>query len=264
MSNLTDVAPGPDVTENPESLSPPPPSRPPRLWNWKKWRARLVVVLMIAATVAGGRWLADSRGGAIEQFDLGTVTLTAQAIPVESSQSGQVSAVRVAPQQHVTRGQQVGTMVVSTTTATGTVKQTSVALTAPAAGIVSGDPTPVGGIVQPGQPFVQLYDPAKLTLNAAVRVQDLPKLSVGMHATLRADGLQQPVEAVMQRVVPVVSDQTDNTGKLATTQSRLQLVLAPADPADVAGLIPGLRFTGTIDTSSGVVTSVDGLHVNRG
>jgi len=256
MSTPTDVA-STEVRSDPE---PPKPVRR-RRGNWKKWRARFAVLLMIAAAAAGGIRLAEARAGAIAQFNLPTVTLTAQAISVETRKTGQVTAVDVTPMQKVTAGQRLGTILTSTTTAAGLERSKSVPLTAPADGIVSGEPRPVGSIVQPGTPFVQLYDPAQLTLDTTVRVQDLPRLSPGMVATLRADGLNQPVEAVVQRVVPRVVEPT--SGRLPTSQDRLEVVLVPKRTADVAQLIPGLRFTGSVDTGSAKTgTTTDGLHVN--
>ncbi|HST85696.1 MAG TPA: HlyD family efflux transporter periplasmic adaptor subunit [Kineosporiaceae bacterium] len=267
MSTATDVA-STEVTSNTAAPNTAPPDRPAdpptparrRRWNWKKWRARLVVLLMIAAAVAGGTRLAEARTGAIAQFDLETVTLTAQPISVESRKTGQITAVNVAPLQKVTEGQRLGTILTSTTSAAGLERSKSVPLTAPADGIVSGEPLPVGSIVQPGVPFVQLYDPDQLTFDTTVRVEDLPRLSPGMTATLRADGLSRPVEAVIQRVVPRVVEPT--SGRLPTSQDRLQLVLVPKRAADVTQLIPGLRFTGTVDTSTNAGTATDGLHIS--
>jgi multidrug resistance efflux pump len=215
---------------------------------------------MIAAAVAGGLRLAEARTGAIAQFGLETVTLTAQPISVETRKTGQVTAVNVAPLQKVTEGQRLGTILTSTTSATGQERSKSVPLTAPADGIISGEPLPVGSIVQPGMPFVQLYDPNRLTFDTTVRVEDLPRLSPGMVATLRADGLSQPVEAVVERVVPRVVEPT--SGRLPTSQDRLQVVLVPKRAADVTQLVPGLRFTGTVDTGTSTGRATDGLHIS--
>jgi multidrug resistance efflux pump len=240
----------------PETTVAPAPPKPRR--NWKAWRARAVVIVMIAAAVAGGNRLIQERNHVLARFDLGTVTLTAQAIPVESSQSGQVSSVLVHPQQQVVEGQQLGAMIVTTTYGNGKERLTPVRLTAPANGIVSSEPTPVGGIVQPGQPFVQMYDPTGLTLDAVVKVEDLSELSPGMVATLRTEGLDRDVKARVTRVVPTVTGSAAN-GELPTGQNKLQVVLTPEHVSDVARLVPGLHFTGTVDTDSG--TADDGLHV---
>lgn len=244
----TEVAPETTVT-----AAPPKPRR-----NWKAWRARVVVVLMIAAAVAGGNRLIQERSAVLARFDLGTVTLTASPIPVESSQSGQVSEVLVNPQQQVVKGQQLGTMIVTTSYGNGKQRRTPVRLTAPATGIVSSEPTPVGGIVQPGQPFVRMYDPTQLTLDAVVRVEELSKLSPGMVATLRTEGLDREVRATVTRVVPTVTGSATN-GELTAGQNKLQVVLTPEHVSAVSRLVPGLHFTGTVDTDSG--PSHDGLHV---
>jgi multidrug resistance efflux pump len=261
MSTINEVSTTtPTIQRTTES---PPPPTPRRRWNGKKWRARLVVVLMIAAAGFGGSRLADSRGHTLTQFGLGTVTLSAQSIPVAADQSGQVSSVDVIAQQHVSDGQRLGTIVVTSTTATGKQRQKSVPLTAPADGVVVGNPVPVGSVLALGEPFAVMYDPAALTLNTTVRVEDLPQLSAGMAATLRADGLDQPIQAVVQRVEPRVAGAAAGTGngKLPSSSDRLELVLVPRQPADVAGLVPGLRLTGTVDTRSGTGAPTDMLHV---
>src|SRR5205823_8995719 len=129
----------------------------------KKWRARLAVLLMIALAVFGGSKLAQARNVATAQLDLGAVTLTAAAIPVESVAPGRVTAVDVQAQQRVTAGQRLGTLLTATASASGMPSQKTVVLTAPADGIVTSEPTPVGTALQSGQPFVEIYDPAQLT-----------------------------------------------------------------------------------------------------
>jgi multidrug resistance efflux pump len=260
MTNVTEVATAPDVsTEN----NSPPASSPAvrRKPNWKKWRARFVVVLMITGAVLGASRLAQSRGATIAQFDLGTVTLTGHAIPIASSQTGQVSKVKVRAQQQVVAGQTLGTIVTTTMTATGKERRTLVPLKAPAAGVIVGEPAPVGSVVPTGQPFAQMYDPALLTLRTTMRVGDLAKLSPGMTATLHAEGLGRPVEAVVQRVVPRVESQSTDS-RLPSRQDRLELVLVPQRMADVRALVPGLRFTGTVDTDSAPASAPDILHVS--
>src|SRR5205823_3920498 len=125
----------------------------------------------------------------------------------------------------------------------------TVVLTAPADGIMTSDPTPVGTALQSGQPFVEIYDPAQLTFVATVKAQDLTRLSRGMVATLKADGLPQPVTAVVDRAVPQVV-QAGQVGQAAAGSGHLQLVLVPKRSQDVAQLVPGLRFTGKVDTTS--------------
>src|SRR5205823_5469366 len=57
------------------------PRRGPDL---KKWRARVAVLLMISAAVFAGTKLVHLRDAASAHLGLGTVTLTAAGIPVES------------------------------------------------------------------------------------------------------------------------------------------------------------------------------------
>jgi multidrug resistance efflux pump len=260
MANITDVSTEPAVDTQPEHPA-PPPVKSRRKRNWKKWRARFVVLVMIAGAVFGGSRLAQARGETLTRFQLGTVTLTGHAIPVASPKTGQVSAVKVVAQQHVEAGQQLGTLITTTTTAAGKERLKSVPLTAPTDGIVIGDAAPVGSVVPTGQPFVQLYDPALLTLSTTTPVDDLAKLSIGMTATLRADGLDRPIEAVVQRAVPRVESQATGTGQLPSGQNRLELVLVPKRVADVQGLVPGLRLTGTVDTDSVAASTPNILHV---
>jgi hypothetical protein len=67
-----------------------------------------------------------------------------------------------------------------------------------------------------------------------------------MVATLQAEGLKGTVKAVVQRVVPRVG-----TNETDVKSDHLRVVLVPRNGSDVAGLVPGLRFTGFIDTSTG-------------
>jgi biotin carboxyl carrier protein len=224
----------------------------------KKWRARLTVLLMIALAVFGGSKLAQARNIATAQLDLGAVTLTAQAIPVESIAPGRVTAVDVQAQQRVTAGQRLGTLLTMTTSSSGAPRQKTVVLTAPSDGIVISDPTPAGTALQSGQPFVEIYDPVQLAFVATVKAQDLTKLSRGMVATLKADGLPRPVTAVVDRAVPQVV-QAGQVGQTATGSGQLQLVLVPKRSQDVAQLVPGLRFTGKVDTTSASGPRLTGL-----
>jgi hypothetical protein len=53
----------------------------------------------------------------------------------------------------------------------------------------------------------------------------------------------------VQRVVPRVGSPDAVTD---VNPNAMQLVLVPASASDVEGLVPGLRFTGYVDTVSGV------------
>jgi multidrug resistance efflux pump len=258
MSDTTTIA--PELGNRTESPPAPPPP-PKRTRNWKKWRARLIVLVMLAGAVLGGARLTQARGDTIAQFDLGTVTLTGQPIPVASDQTGQVTAVDVRAQQPVEAGQKVGSIVVTKLTATGKERRERVALTAPVSGIVVSDPEPVGSILPLGQPFVTMYDPAQLKLSTTVRVEDLSQLAVGMVATLHTDGLDRPFEAVVQRAVPRLESATADPGRLPSGSDRLELVLVARRAGDLAALVPGRRFTGSVDTQTGAGATHSVLQV---
>jgi multidrug resistance efflux pump len=221
-----------------------PPVRK-RTGSFKRWRARFVVLVMLAGASFGGLKLAHARSVEAARLDIGTVTLTAEAIPVQSLLAGQVTSVSVHAQQHVNTGQQLGKIATTIATGSGKIVHNTVALTAPTAGIVTDDPIAVGNTLQPGQAFVVLYDPADLTLVANVPLTELRHLSTGMPATLRAQGLPNTIHATVKRVVPRVG-----AANSSIAPDHVQLVLVPQNVAEVAQLIPGLRFTGTVDTRS--------------
>jgi multidrug resistance efflux pump len=224
---------------------PTPPARPGRTGSLRRWRARFVVVLMLAAAGYGGSQLVHARTHAAAQLDLGTVTLTAEPIPVQSDQLGLVTRVSVKEHQYVRAGQELGRASTTTMTGAGYPVHGTVVLRAPVAGIVSEDPRPVGSALQPGDAFVEMYQPSRLTLVADVALAELPKLSAGMHATLHGADLSTPIEAVVGQVIPRVgTDQSD------VEPDHIAVQLTPTDRQLVAQLVPGLRFEGTVDTSS--------------
>jgi multidrug resistance efflux pump len=225
-----------------------PPPRPPRRGSFRKWRARFIVLLMLAAAVFVFLRLSEGRATDASRIDLRTVTLTAQAIPVETPRAGQVTAVSVSAQQRVKEGDKLGTLQVTTTNSQGRPVLSTLTLTAPRAGIVVEEPVTMGSTLQPGQPFVELYDPAKLTFVTNVPLESLPELAPGMTASLEAEGIDRTVKATVQRIVPRVGtiDDSDDVPRNA-----LRVVLVPASAQEVSGLVPGLRFTGSIDTRTG-------------
>jgi multidrug resistance efflux pump len=258
MVNLTDVpgAISPAVERLVDAHERPMPRRGLDL---KKWRARVAVLLMISAAVFAGAKLVHVRDVASAKLGLGTVTLTAAGIPVESVTPGRVTSVSVQAQQRVSAGERLGTLVATTTSPSGVPGQKTVVLTAPSNGIVTSDPTPVGTALQSGQPFVQIYDPSQLRFVASVRAADLTRLSRGMVVTLKADGLLQPIKAVVDRAVPQVV-QANQVGQTGSSSGPLQLVLVPKNIQDVGRLVPGLQFTGEVDTTSSSGPSLDGLN----
>ena len=224
-----------------------PPAKRPRA-GFRKWRARFIVLLLLAAAVLLFLRISNSRATEANHIDLGTVTLTAQSIPVEVPRTGLVTAVTVAAQQRVTAGQKLGTVEVTGTDAQGDPKISKVNLTAPRAGIVVDLPATVGSTLQPGQPFLQLYDPTQLTFVTDVDLEDLPEIAPNMTATLEAKSITRTVEARVQRIVPRVGSLEANEN---ADPDSLRVVLVPASARDVQGLVPGLRFTGYVDTMTG-------------
>jgi multidrug resistance efflux pump len=231
-------------------VAPPPPAAPPpararRTGSVRRWWARLLVLLMLAGAVFGADRLAHARSHAAAQLHIGTVALTADPIPVQSDRLGLVTSVRVKAHQQVLAGQELGRMSTITTTQTGKTTRSTVVLTAPVTGIVSNDPMPVGSALQPGDAFIEMYQPSRLTLVAEVALEDLPKLAPGMQATLTGADLPTPIEAVVGQVIPRVGD-----GQSDITPDHIAVQLLPKDRRLVAELVPGLRFEGTVDTQS--------------
>jgi multidrug resistance efflux pump len=252
----------PAATGSQQPVVPDPgPDRPPpgrdRRATFRRWRARFIVLILIAGAVYLGLRVNEARSGQAAQIDLGTVTLTAQAIPVETSRTGQVVTVDVRAAQRVSAGQQVGALQVTAINSQGNPVTSTVRLTAPTDGVVVDDPVTVGTTVQPGEPFVELYDPAKLIFTGQIPLEDLPQIAPGMVATLAAEGLKGEVKAVIDRLVPPVG-----TGQANVKSGHMRVVLVPRNKNDVASLVPGLRFTGSVDTRTGGPNSKHFVRLN--
>ncbi|WP_306207339.1 HlyD family efflux transporter periplasmic adaptor subunit [Actinoplanes sp. RD1] len=240
---------GPTVTDSASTpdTAPPPPPPPRRRGTMRKWRARLIVLLMLAAAVVVFIRLTADRRTDAALIDLGTVTLTAQPIPVETPRPGQITQVSVKPEQQVKAGATLGTLEVTTTDSDGEPVLRKLTLVAPRAGIVVDEPATMGSTLQPGQPFVQLYDPAELLFVTDIPVEDLPEISPGMEATLEAKNLDRTIKAAVERVVPRVAGAAESGAQAGY----LRMMLRPTTPAEVSGLVPGMRFTGSVDTRTG-------------
>jgi multidrug resistance efflux pump len=237
------------VDTAPESSEPAavePPARTGFFRGARKWRNRAIVLLMAAATAFGAVQLIHHQSATSAELKLTDVVLTSQPIPVQAPQSGLVTSVSVHAGDRVRDGQALGTIDVTTTNAKGRAVTDQVLLRAPRTGFVVDDPLTVGSSLQPGASFVQIYDPADLRLVTSVPLSYLPRISVGMKAKLTAPGVPGVVTAVLQRAVPRVGTSDQDVPK-----GSLQLVFIASDDAQVAKLIPGLRFHGTIDTGSG-------------
>jgi multidrug resistance efflux pump len=213
----------------------------------RKWRARLIVLIMLAAAVFIFVRIAADRTTDAALIDLGIVTLTAQPIPVETPRPGQVTKVSVKAEQRVKAGDELGVVEVTTTDSDGEPVLSNVTLVAPRAGVVVDQPVTMGSTLQPGQPFVELYDPAELTFVTDAPLESLPELAPGMVARLKAKGIDRSVLATVQRIVPkVVGPDEGGAGP-----GHLRMVLVPATAQEVRGLVPGMRFTGAVDTRTG-------------
>ena len=212
----------------------------------KKWRNRLIVLVMVIVAGIAGMVVVQSQASGASRLDLGELMLTSQPIPVETSLPGLVTAVDVKAGQRVTTGQHLGSIRVTTTNSKGKPVLSQRVLTAPRAGVVVDDPMTVGSTLEPGTGFVTLYDPADLTLVTQVPLSYLHEVAPGMIATLTASGVPGSIHAVLQRAVPRIGlNQSD------VSADHLELVFVAQQPGQVARLIPGLQFTGTIDTNTG-------------
>lgn len=225
----------------PAPPAPPRPARERRGPDLKKWWARLLVLVMIAGAAYGGTQLVEYRTTQANRLDLGTVTLTARATPVSPARQGTVKTVSVAAQDRVEAGERLGTVTTTTVTATGRVETDEFAVRAPSDGVVVADPLPVGSAVSPGEAFVQVYDPAQMTFVGSVKIETLTHVAAGMTVTLTGPGLDEPVAARVERVVPRVTGSSTEVPAGA-----MQLVLAPVDGADVARLVPGFQLDATV------------------
>src|SRR5690348_6303961 len=86
----------------PEPVSDRPPPVRDRRGTFRRWRARFIVLILIVAAVYLGLKVNQARSGHAAQIDLGTVTLTSQAISIETSRTGEVVSVDVRAAQNVT------------------------------------------------------------------------------------------------------------------------------------------------------------------
>jgi hypothetical protein len=205
-------------------------------------RTAVVVLVLLAAAVAGGLYLTRNRLAADTYVKLADAVLTTQPVPVGTTSAGSVTSIAVAPQHEVSAGQAVATVAITTPNGTTATK----VLRAPIAGIVFEVNVPSGAVASAGQPVVTLYDPARLTFQASASVAELRRFRLGMTAKITAKGLGAPIGARLDRVVPRVA--TDRS----TGRGPFTVVFVPdvRDAATVRTLVPGLPFTATVDTKS--------------
>lgn len=205
-------------------------------------RTSVVVLVLLAGAVAGGTYVVRQRLAEAARIDIGPAVLTADPVPVGSADAGIVTDVFVAEQTQVSAGQDLAqiTLPVTGTSPTPPVR----ILRAPTAGTVSTVEVRAGSVARAGEPLITLYDQNSMTFEAKVPMKQLRRLRLGMAATITGTGLDRPVTAVLDHVVPRVG--TEPT----TTTDRLTVVFVPlpGDVERVSRLIPGLRFNATIDT----------------
>ncbi|KNZ32145.1 MAG: secretion protein HlyD [Methylibium sp. NZG] len=116
-------------------------------------------------------------------------------------------------------------------------------LVSPLAGLVSQRLVQVGERVSVDARLIEVVDLSKLELEAAIAPEDVVALEVGRPATLRVDGLPQPVSAQVARINPS-----------AQVGSRSVLVYLAVEPN--AALRQGLFAKGRIATSAKQVLAV--------
>jgi multidrug resistance efflux pump len=239
-----------------DALAPTPPEKRTSSGGFRKWRNRGVVLLMVAAAVFTAVRLTQSQAAARTKLHLDDVVLTAQPIAVQTTQPGLVTQVSIRAGERVTSGERLGSIDVTATNAKGKPVTTAHVLRAPRTGIVVDDPAPVGSTLQPGTAFVQMYAPAQLQLVTSVPLSYLSKIRSGMTAELTASGVPGKVTATLLRAVPRIGSAAQDVPR-----NDLQLVFVATHPSQVAKLIPGLRFSGSIDTHTGSGNSESAQYV---
>lgn len=232
----SDVAPGPAPTS---------PGRHRLRRTLLGLRTAVVVLILLAAAVAGGTSIVRQRLADRTLVDAGTAVLTAQPITVGSADAAVVTRVLTGERTSVAAGTVLATI---TLTADGDAPRIQ-QLRAPAAGIVTEINVAPGQIARAGEPIVTLYDPAKLAFQVDVPLETLRKLRLGMTAYVTGPGLSGRIATTLEQVEPKV-----DTGRPTATPDRLTVVLRPdrAALATVRTLVPGLRFGVIVDTTTAV------------
>lgn len=242
-TDTTERIPLPNAPARSEQTYTATSNRPSRLRGFLRGlRTTVVVLLLIAAAVAGGTYIARDRLAARAYVELSNAILTAQPVPVGTAAAGTVSTVDVAPQNQVSAGDELAEVTVIAPDGDPEDR----VLKAPIDGIISEVNVTTGGVATPGQPVVTMYDPARLTFQASVSIEELRRLRLGMTASVTAQGLGDPIVARLERVVARVGDDPSSGG--------FTVVLVPdgSEVNTVRTLVPGLPFTATVDTKTAV------------
>jgi multidrug resistance efflux pump len=219
-------------------------------------RTFLVTVLLLAGAVTGGAYVVRHRLADSAFVTLDEAVLTADALPVGATGAGVVTEVLVTEQTRVAAGQELA-RVKPAADPTQPVRQPGIeTLRAPVPSTVSKIDVAAGGVVTAGEPVVTLYDHAKLSFHAKATEEELRGLRLGMTARVTGPGLTDPVLVTVDHVEPRVGADPLADAPLTEEQKadhdQLTVVLVPqsADVDTVSALVPGLRFTAEIDTTT--------------
>jgi multidrug resistance efflux pump len=252
-----------------QSISPAPPTAPEPVSQGtakRTLRSRMpavrtffVTLVLVGAAAGGGTYVVTHRLADSAFVTLDEATLTADALPVGSTGAGVVTEVLVTEQSRVAAGQElVRVKLAEDPTRPGTGQPETETLRAPMPGTVSKIDVALGGVVGAGEPVVTLYDHTKLAFQAKATEEELRSLRLGMAARITGPGLDRPVSATLDHVEPRVGPDPLSDAPLTEEQKlaheQLTVVLLPrTDDVDtVSALVPGLRFTADVDTTSAV------------
>jgi hypothetical protein len=198
-------------------------------------RTFLALAILLASAGFGGFLIIRQRLADQAFVELGSVVLTAEAVPVGFAEAVVVNQVNVRQHARVEVGQALATV-------TGALGRVQV-LTAPVAGTVAAVKVGVGGVARGGEPIIMLYDQARLTFQAEVPLAQLRRMRLGMTTYIEGPGLSNQITTTLDHVIPVVGD---------APSDRLTVVLMPdaKDRATVSTLVPGLQFAARVDTTT--------------
>jgi multidrug resistance efflux pump len=206
----------------------------------RSWSAWALLMVLVAGAAYGGYRVVEYRVAGAATVTLDRVTLVAAPVPVGSPDAAVVREVAVTPGETVAGGATLAVIEL----AVGGGDTRTVTLTAPLAGnVVRVDARP-GSVVRAGESVVTLYDPATLGFETDLPVGVVEGLATGMTARITGPGLAEPVEAAVDRVVPVID-------AASAESSTMTVVLVPADESSVVHLVPGVPLTGELDTTTG-------------
>lgn len=237
----TDLTPDRTVLPSPEPASAPPRRRLRRAL--RVVRTGTVVLVVLAAAVAGGTYVVRERLADRTMVDAGTAVLTAEPITVGSADAAVVTTVLTRERTSVAAGAVLATITLTADGGPDRVRE----LHAPAAGIVTEINVEPGQVARAGEPIITFYDPAEVVFQVDVPLETLRKLRLGMTAYVSGPGLSGRIATTLREVVPRVA-----AGAPVGAPDRLTVVLLP-DPAALATvrtLVPGLQFTVVVDTTT--------------